>query len=864
MKPFRQPLAALVAVVLLAGTGLALVRAEESAKLDQRLVSQLASARPGDLAMVFVHGSDIEVSKRAVRAAGMRLVDTFDKVGVAVATGTPREIENVRTQPGVSFVEADQPIDFFLQTSHKATRGEEALAGFTKTQPAANPDKGNPDKGKRPPATLRSPGVDGSGVSIAVIDSGVDGTHPMFQQEGESKVLLNLKFMCPTGAVFFTDPAHPGNTVLFACAGPEGDAIEPMFVDMTSLNDTDSPSAGGHGTHVAGIAAGVDVGTPEEPFHGAAPGAHVISLSVGAALSVYGGAAGLNWVLEHHDNPCDGCPPIKVVNNSWGSGGSFNPNDLRSKLQHALVAEGVTVVWAAGNGGGNGSAATTNPPSVSPVPGVLSVANYDDGNLGTRDGGLASSSSRGRAGDPATYPDISAPGSNITSACRLYLAVCSTGEDDPDFGTISGTSMAAPHIAGIVSQLIQAGRESLGRDLEPAEIEDILEDTAYQFSFGGLYEPDVVIDSEGEAVPRNADHQTSFDKGHGLVDVVGAVARIRDLNFKPGATDCGGGGPLALDGTGDASHPTVDLVEADISSEDVAGEEGIEPVVTFRMQLDDLIDGYPDGTNGVWYDYDFNYGGQALYVAASRRLADGIPPSVNRETFTIGQQRGNQLVTLASGLSGEFDFDADEVRIQVTQSDIERADEALTSATLPPLADGSTFTNLIANSRTQLGAGVFLVSPDDTAPSSCNFVVSSSLPTPPPPPLPEPPTPDGTISESQPEYTWTGGPTSDAGFVFGCNGISGSTCDEEFVEVIVPSGGGILRVEITAIPSDFSDESDYDLYLYGPDGSELEASENAGSNELIEVPVTVSGVYRIEVFAWLTVNTEYSGVVRLQ
>ena len=164
------------------------------------------------------------------------------------------------------------------------------------------------------------------------------------------------------------------------------------------------------------------------------------------------------------------------------------------------------MVWAAGNDGGDGTENVVNPYSQDPTPGVLSVANYDDGDQGSRDNALNSSSSRGLAGDPATYPDLSAPGTNITAACRVYLPVCSTGFDttDPDYNTISGTSMAAPHIAGYVALLQQAAVAQSGQRLSPGAIEDLLVDTAYQFG-SRTYEPD----------PRNPNSTsgTSFDAG---------------------------------------------------------------------------------------------------------------------------------------------------------------------------------------------------------------------------------------------------------------------------------------------------------------------------------------------------------------
>ena len=135
----------------------------------------------------------------------------------------------------------------------------------------------------------------------------------------------------------------------------------------------------------------------------------------------------------------------------------------------------------------------SNPPGMDPTGGIISVASYYDQDTGTRDGTVSDFSSRGLAGDQSTYPDISAPGENITSSCRLYLAICSTGlapENGPGpldvgtFNTISGTSMAAPHIAGIVAQLFQANPAAT-----PAQVEDALKTTAHKYADGAAYEP---------------------------------------------------------------------------------------------------------------------------------------------------------------------------------------------------------------------------------------------------------------------------------------------------------------------------------------------------------------------------------------
>ena len=412
----------------LLGTGQA--RAPLSTWLAQHW-STLSAVTP---TTVLVHATDVGAARRAATASGLTVRDTYDKIGVVVAAGLPLQIDAVRSVPGVTYVEGNQPIDMFLSTSNTATRGSEARATLTGANGTA---------------------LDGSGVSVAVIDSGVDPTHPFLQNaDGTSAVVKNLKMVC--------EPLTEST-----CAP----------VDAGSLN-TDLLAAGGHGMHVSGIVAGRDVTLSDgTKMHGAAPGASIVSLSTGAVLLIVGADSALNWVLEHHAAPCGAgvpastCPPIKVTSNSYGptGGGEFDPNSATVKLQRALVGEGVVSVWANGNDGGDGSANLSNPPGQDPTGGIISVASYNDQDTGTRGGTVSDFSSRGRSGQFASYPDISAPGEGITSSCRIYLPICTTGGDprnNGDYNTISGTSMATPHISGIVAQLFQANPSAT-----PAQVE---------------------------------------------------------------------------------------------------------------------------------------------------------------------------------------------------------------------------------------------------------------------------------------------------------------------------------------------------------------------------------------------------------
>lgn len=472
----RRSIAGVLAGCVLAATALGATpafAAELPAPLSPSLTRMLATA-PADPMTIMVHGATLADAQRAVADTGMVPVTSFDRIGVVVARALPSQVESARTMPGIVYLEGEQQLQFFTSTSHEATRGAPARRELVGADGRA---------------------LDGSGVTIAVIDSGIDPTHPAF---AGGKVVRNLKVACIN----------------------EEDTDTGCVIDVPPSLDTDALSAGGHGTHVSGIAAGNALTlTDGTEVSGAAPGAKIVSLSTGAALLIVSADTALNWVLENHANPCAGCPPIKAVNNSYGpvGGGEFDPNSATVKLQRELAKDGVVTVWAAGNDAGDGSAGLTNPPGQDPTGGILSVASYFDENTGIRDGKLSDYSSRGLATDPSTWPDLSAPGEAIVSACRPYLLVCTTGLtpqngpgplDIATYNTINGTSMSAPHVTGIVAQLFQADP-----DATPAEIEAALKSTAHRYTDGAPYR-------DGGGYP------SSFDKGTGLVDAFAAAQEL--------------------------------------------------------------------------------------------------------------------------------------------------------------------------------------------------------------------------------------------------------------------------------------------------------------------------------------------------
>ena len=227
-------------------------------------------------------------------------------------------------------------------------------------------------------------GYTGAGIGIAIVDAGVDGTHPDLCAAAEFcngtpiKTVQNVKFL--------------GNQAY----------LDPVVVLENQIS-TDSSS--GHGTHVAGIAAGLGVAS-ETPgkYRGVAPGAKLIGLGTGEVLEVVTVMAAFDWILANHDNPAYN---IKVVNNSWGpgAGAQYDPNEPVQRGISALYDAGMAVVFGAGNDGPK--TGTINIFSANPK--AISAAGS------TKSGHAALFSSRGVPGHSLLRPTITTPGQFIAS-----------------------------------------------------------------------------------------------------------------------------------------------------------------------------------------------------------------------------------------------------------------------------------------------------------------------------------------------------------------------------------------------------------------------------------------------------------------
>lgn len=340
-------------------------------------------------------------------------------------------------------------------------------------------------------------GLTGKGIGIAMIDSGAQ---------------LHQDFKRPVGAKQVVEVEVVGHE--------------------TGLADYF-----GHGTHVAGILYGNGAASSDSlsfrTFKGIAPGAQLISVR---ALSPDGTGytsdiiAGIDWVVKYRSTY-----NIRVLNLSLGHPvyESYRTDPL-CRAVAAAVKKGIVVVVAAGNDGsvGTGFGTVTSPGN---SPSAVTVGALDDANtVPTSDDVLAWYSSKGPSlVDFVVKPDLVAPGTWIVSARavsswldtahhELTLQLADYKNDparaaqDGAYYTLSGTSMAAPMVAGTAALMLQKDSTLSPATVKARLMKSAVKDTRLVFETGaGMLDAYGAVDATGTA--QNASSPLAMAAGDGFV-----------------------------------------------------------------------------------------------------------------------------------------------------------------------------------------------------------------------------------------------------------------------------------------------------------------------------------------------------------
>ena len=455
--------------------------------IDVYLKEKMAEAAPNEKLDIIVQFGDTfgHYDRLSLERAGIEVLHTFPGLDIFHCLATAEQVRTINNNQRIFYIEYNEELVYFMDLSLETIKATDAMYSIIQSKDGASQGK-----------------IDGTGVTAVVLDSGIDAGHP--DLDYKEKTVMNLK----------------------------SDA------DMVWTEVENSDTSSGHGTHCAGTVAG-NGDASGGARRGVAPGAKLIGLSTGEAFFILNAVGAPEWVYQHskpHNNPYN----IRVVSNSWGAGGgTYSPNDSISMAINKITFENnVVCVFAAGNSGGTGEDIRSS--NYGNTPSAVCVAAAE------RDGsGIASFSSRGMDGYNSTYPDIAAPGVRIWStAARRTLISAMTKQNaeviDPYYFAISGTSMATPHISGVIALLWQACPS-----MRISDVRDHYEGDDPEWSTRDdtrMHESELIMKASADYMQRSEENgipdnwsvgyfQNNFDfaQGYGLVNVRKAVALARTL-----------------------------------------------------------------------------------------------------------------------------------------------------------------------------------------------------------------------------------------------------------------------------------------------------------------------------------------------
>jgi subtilisin family serine protease len=358
-------------------------------------------------------------------------------------------------------------------------------------------------------------GYDGTGVVIAVLDSGVDNEHRAlndFDDENDEPDLDPNSYDDQKWVAGFDATSQASN--------PDG--------------SQDPDDGQGHGTHVAGIALGT--GDSSRVHIGGAPGAYLVDVKV---LTDTGGTNsqnslnGIQWMINNKDtNWGDGAKGIDIGQMSFGSiGNALDPEDTgdngtgaEARLVNNATENGIACIIAAGN---DGKRRIASPGSAD---GAITIASADNADTINRtDDFIASYSNSGPREDDndnddwdELKPDLTAFGSGIMSASAATgssLPGSPRPMADNSYESKDGTSMATPLVSGVVALMLQADSS-----LDPYEIKNILRNSSEEM--GTPSEPSV-------------SNRWNEDWGFGSLDASCAIDTVLERSCTPFAESNG-------------------------------------------------------------------------------------------------------------------------------------------------------------------------------------------------------------------------------------------------------------------------------------------------------------------------------------
>lgn len=375
-------------------------------------------------------------------------------------TTTKRRLMSISHLPGVRTIYSNRTFQWDLAPAARNATGTELVR---RNNELTNANHGSP--------------VTGRGVTVAVLDTGVDGTH----SDLSGRVVQNLKL---------ADTLSQGVGFNYPVASP-------------NIPNTDQVY--GHGTFVAGVIAGNGQQSASK-YAGVATGASILGLSAGDASLLFV-LSGFDYLLANA-----AAFNVRVVNCSFSANTVFDVNDPVNIASRMLTDAGVSVVFSAGNTGPGTD--SLNPYSLAPW--VIGVGATDNA------GRLAEFSSRGEFGNPMFRPALVAPGvstvslrpstvASVTTAGGIIEDSQLTSSELPYYTTASGTSFSAPQVAGVIALMLEANPT-----LRPAQIRDILQRTATPLPPYYLHEVGAGMLNAQAAVIEAAFPQRRFGQWRGV------------------------------------------------------------------------------------------------------------------------------------------------------------------------------------------------------------------------------------------------------------------------------------------------------------------------------------------------------------